>query len=101
MATVNITIHDTGSQQDSPTLLKEVVPGDPAPANGGVAPGSGDNATAESSLTYGESVPGNGVVDIGAPPAWLHEAIAADKAATAAENTDAASGTDGGAAPKD
>jgi hypothetical protein len=101
MATVNISIHDSASPQGSPTVEKGVTE-DLAPTSGGAAPGSVESSGSQSSVAYGETASGHAVTDIGSPPAWLHEAIAADKAYTASDNTEgSASGTDGGAGPTD
>ncbi len=100
MATINISIHDTGSQQELSSPVSIMAPGSQAPSNGGGAPGDGGsegNGSDNASLSGDPAA--DGMVDIGSPPAWLFKAIAAEKASAAITDSPVGNNTDGGSAP--
>jgi hypothetical protein len=101
MATINISINDSASQHELTTSQpKSVTAEELAPASGGSAPGNeGSEATGSSVANQADAVSANGLVDIGAPPAWLHDAVAAHEASAGQEGSGTDNNTSGGAAP--
>ncbi len=100
MATINISIHETGSQQEPGSTINIPAVESQAPANGGGAPGDDGSEGEDSTNASLSGAPAaDGLVDIGSPPAWLYDAIAADKASGATTDSPAGNNTDGGAAP--
>ncbi len=102
MATINISIHDTGSQQEVSSPVSIVTAESQAPANGGGAPGdSGSNGDGSGTVSLSGALAADGLVDIGSPPAWLFDAIAANKVSAAITDSPVGDNTDGGSAPSE
>ena len=100
MATINITINDAASQQEPGTQLIAPVAESQAPGNGGGAPvDDGSDGHSNDGASLSGAVAADGLVDIGSPPSWLYDAIAAAKASEATTDSPVGSNSDGGAAP--
>lgn len=90
---VNISFHGTASGQPVLPDMQEAA-GSTAPvSDGGGAPGAGADSGSDVSVAYEVTEAGT-YENIGAPPAWLHEAIAAYHVATASGQGAAAAGDD-------
>ena len=100
MATINISIQDAGSQQELSNPVSIIAAESQAPSNGGGAPGDGgSDGNGIGTASVAGALPADGLVDVGSPPAWLFDAIAANKVSGAITDSPVGDNTDGGSAP--